>query len=361
MDFKTAIPIFLVVALFGYGGYRVRESFKGNAAVQTEKRTNENVDTSLTKKSLSDFLRAPRKDYKEALGKNATIPADCVDYFDQLEQIDMMTFKQPESTLTFQQLPVRPEKCQFSDSAYDAAQKAFNEKCLGQETSPNAVVSEECGSALYFVRASITRLLLKDKPIAEIKDLSKLTDLLFSEFQAASVDGHSFDSARLREIGQQMLNRNSNLFVAAKVVNFADILDGINSLEKKDPKSDEVWARAATSLNRARAMNPQDPDMDDLEMVVSTQGMNPDKALTYSKALVAKDANNSKGYYVQAYSEWKNSHQNESMESLKHAMDLDPKNEEYAQIYQAITTPGSTIDSFRMPMKFGISSKDFDP
>jgi tetratricopeptide (TPR) repeat protein len=358
MDLKKIIPILAIVGVFVYGGIKIRNNMTkivgAPAPVQ--------VDQSKVKKNLGEYLRQPRANYKPAMEANTQVPKACVDYFDQLQKLDLISFKQSNFKVSYQDLPQPPTDCVMVDDAYQAAEKTFMEKCLMGNNTKSDVVSEDCASSLFMMRAAVTRVIFKDKPIKEISDLHQLTDLLFAEFSGAFNAEHSPDFSRISSVAARMLELNPNLYVAAKVAAITDVIPGLINEKTATPEQKaEYWAKAEQSLKRAQNMNPNDGTLADAEAAVRTEGFNPAKTVEYAQGLVQKNPGDDRAQFLLAMGQWKSNDRNASVQSLQRAIELNPTNQDYQKTMAAISSPDATGDSFKGSISINVSSDDFNP
>jgi|GEM_PF-3729118 len=358
MDVKKLIPVLAVIGVFVYGGWKIRSHFQHvlqhGTLTPSSHETPASTPAQPLKKGLGEYLHQPREHYETLAKANPAIPAACGDYFERLEAIDFRDFQKTNFKLQYQAIPSPDPDCVIADASYSLAEKDFMQKCMLQHERRSDVVDDDCARALFLMRASVTRLLLKDKPVSEITDLKQLSDLMFAEFVGKSGESDPPDFARLGQVAERMLELNPNLYAAAKVATFSDLEKGMSE------KTPEAWQKAQAALKRAETMNPEDPDLTDTAMAIQTQGFDPARTVDEANRMLQEDPNDDRGYFFLAYGQWKANDRQAAIANLQKAIDLNPSREDYRQIMNEITAPKADGDSFKGALSVTVSDDDFN-
>ena len=357
---KKLFLFFVLVTLLSVAGfYFLKKPIPTSAAVN---QAAEKIGTQPVKKvEAPGYLRAPRTNFKEWVAQATDVPKECAGFIEQLESLDLLQAEAKNFKISYQQLPTWVENCAISNAAFKHALDAFNEKCLKVANAKSDIISDECGTAPFFLRASTTVLLLDKKPLSEVSDLHQLTDLLFFEFFKNSGAQDMPDLTHLKEISARMSEVNPHLYGVAKVANFADSFDALLKTSNHDQAgADAAWAKAEQSLARAKELSPNDPAMIDTEIAIKTHGFDPEKTLAYSETMIEQNPNDGKGYYVKANGLWISGKQGDALAMLKQAIQLDPTNEGYQDTLKKMSGPHPVKDPFAGHYQMGISSGDFD-
>lgn len=303
-------------------------------------------------KGLGQYLRSPRAGYKEILQKDESTPKACLDFFDSLQRLDF--FAGEVSQMSYQTLPMPPDACKDGlEKNLAKARQDFLKKCRPQNQNLSDKIGEDCISAVYFLRARITELSLKNKPVSEIVDLKQLTDLIFAQLS----DEHpNFDQMKL--IADRMLELDPNIMAAHKVNVIASIFEGFAANEAHQNR-EQAWANANAALQGARNLNSNDPIIKDASIAIQTKGFDPELTRDYAENMIHENKNQDQGYFLLAYAQWKQGEQAIAKNNLNRAIALAPDNDDYKKVQTDISKPGATRDSFKGIFKVGISYGDF--
>jgi hypothetical protein len=116
-------------------------------------------------------------------------------------------------------------------------------------------------------------------------------------------------------------------------------------------------------LEHAVSLNPSDPMLSDLDVLIKTHGLQPDRLASYAKDLIEAEASNAlevaRGEFFLSYSLWKKGDRTSSIESLKKAVSLNPENEDYKAMLNKVSKPGAKIEDFKGTIKIGVGYGDF--
>jgi len=135
-------------------------------------------------------------------------------------------------------------------------------------------------------------------------------------------------------------------------------VEGFMSKEKNED-STEIWNRSAEALQRAREVRPHDEMLNDADIAIQTKGFDPAKTHELSEKMTQQNPENDRGWFLLAYSQWKQGEHGLSMINLKHAISLAPNNPDYQSTLQEISKPGANGDSFSGAFKVSIGNDDF--
>ena len=310
------------------------------------------------KQGFGKYLKASRVGYRSVFEQDQNIPKECLDYFDALQKIDFLSGKQQTDQLTYQLLPVQPENCQGEFvKGFTAAQEDFLKKCKPKDKNLSDVISDECSSSVFMLRAAVTRIAVKDKSLNEITDMVQLADLVFSEFSTV-FNSENPNFSQMQAIAQRMLDLDPKLFAAQKVNVIASLMQGFTAPKDEDQKI--VWDRAEKALIQAQAVKPNDEMLQDAQIAISTHGFDPSLTHDLSEKMTQDNPNNDRGWFLMAYSNWKQGDHPSSINNLKHAIALAPQNQDYQKIMSKVILPNANGESFQSVFKIGISNDDFN-
>jgi tetratricopeptide (TPR) repeat protein len=334
-----------------YGRYFDKES-------KIEKGASLDEQDGPTARTTGQFLRASRPEIVSEVMVSLAINPQCRNYVADLERLDLASKVQGHYALTYQQLPVKTEDCAFNDPSLVAVVNSLNVKCRPL-VSPGESISENCAAALFMTRAAMTKQLYATRTLSSITDMKVLTDLMFAEF--STLNNQTLpDLKRAKAVADRMLDLNPNLYVAAKVVAFAEVIDGLNLKARKPSMTPEEWTSARHAVARAKELNPHDESLMDAQMLVETRGFEPKLAVSFAEQLIADNGANPKAYYIKAYALWKLGDRRNALANLKQATTLAPDNRHYSQTYAEASRPNARADAFKGSITFGVDAKDFD-
>ena len=298
------------------------------------------------------FLKAARVGYRSTLEQDSKIPKECLDFFDALQKIDFLSMGNNGVQLTYQVLPEQPENCKGEFiPGFTAVQQDFIKKCKPENQNLSEPIGEECSSAVFMLRAAVTRLALKDKPLNEITDMAQLTDLVFSELGT--------NSPKMKAIAERMLELDPTLFAAHKINVMSNLIEGFMAKDQNQDAS-EGWKHSADALAKAREVRPNDEMLDDADTAIQTKGFDPALTRDLSQKMTQDNPANDRGWFLLAYAQWKQGDHEASITNLNHAIALAPNNQDYKNTRQEISKPGATADSFKGAFKVSIGSDDFN-
>lgn len=303
------------------------------------------------------YLRAPRPEFVADIQKTMAISLACKPYASEIQKLDLLQMMKDRATVSYQMLPALPRDCQFQDKRTAAALKSFLERCQPKERASEPI-TEECSSHLFMLRAALTRQLYSDRVLGDIDDLRVLTDMMFAEFVPPQ-EGEMPNYQDAKKVSERMLEIDPQLFVAAKVSSFVDVIDGLVR-KSQGQASPQFWEQAQKTLDRAKTLNPNDPALAEVEAAIETQGFDPTLTQSYIERVHQQGRESGSSWYLKAYTEWKLGKPDDARASLKRAIALSPGNSQYAQTMVAIDQEGANSESFQGILSFGIDSKDFE-
>ena len=351
---KKWIIIFVMAVAAGV----ITVKLKQQAPVITTTATNQKPVATVPAPGLGKYMKSARAGYRDVFQKDVRLPKDCLDYFDALQKIDF--FSAGDTELTYQMLPHQPEGCSGEFiKGFSAAEQDYLKKCSPKDQNLSEKISEECGSAVFMIRAAVTRLALQDKPLKEITDMAQLADLVFSEFAGIfNKSDQTPDFARMRDISDRMMELNPNLFAAQKVSAISNLMEGF--MAEKGSDNSASWDRAEKVIAKALESHPDDETIQDAKIAADTKGFDPALTQELSQKMTNEDPENDRGWYLMSYAEWKQGDHGNSIINLKHAIALAPDNDDYQNILHEISKPHANADSFKGAFKVGISNGDFN-
>lgn len=319
---------------------------------------------------ITQYIRAPRKERKAIVAlsesEHAPFKSECVDYFDSLESLNLMQWDTLEKRPKYRSLLRRPEKCTLNDPFLERMHTEFAKSCRirgkvrvideAVEREYREPLSNDCVEKIFYLRAALTRLTLRDRPLAEITELQALLDLLLTEFLLPKKDSPP-DYAKIRATAERLLELSPNLYLALKTLIYSQAHDAMET--PSSDARDEKWKKAESQLARANELRPADDRLEDARAAITTQGFDPDRTLKYSSAYIAKYPSAGRGYYLKAYGEWKKNSKDASIAALTRATELELLNLLYRDTLAEIKKPDAKIEVFKSPFTFGISAEDF--
>ena len=352
---KRLIIIVSLVGVSAYFGYK-HVPTPGSVGTPREQKSNTKTPTP----GFSKFLKSARVSYRNVFAQDSKIPKECLDYFDALQKIDFLSAGSQADQLTYQLLPIQPQGCKGEFlRGFATVQKEFLKKCKPADQNLSEKISEECGSAIFLLRAAVTRLALKDKSISEITDMSQLTDLVFSELSGAFNGSQAPDFLKMKAVSERMLALDPDLYAAQKINVMANLMEGFMS-PKGSPESAAAWVNTEASLKKALATNPTDETLQDAQIAMQTKGLDPVLTKELSQTMTEQNPNDDRAWYLLAFAEWKQGNHPGSIANLNHAISLAPQNQDYQNTLEAVSKPGANAEAFQGTLRIGISNEDFN-
>jgi hypothetical protein len=355
MDIKRIIPTVCLVAVFVYGGIKLRHGFIKlmNIDVTQSEDMVRSASVALDSDGFAQYLRAP-KTFEGELATSG-LPKECESYVSGLENLNFLFYKTDNFKITYQQLTEPSSACSITDEAVAETEKNYLQNCFLSNPTKTDVLGEVCVKSIFGLRATLTRFLLKDKNIKDIHSQNELTDLLYAEILKNP------DLQRVLDITDQMLDLKPN-FKAAKSVNFRLAAEETMRLAagKSEHEQDALWEHLQSDFEKAREANLFENNLTQYQAVIETRGFEPNLTLQYAARILSANPANAWGVFLSAYGHWKEEDQEAAFKELKKAMELDPKNEDYRQVFMLLTQSGAGTESFNPALKLGINLQDFD-
>ncbi len=313
--------------------------------------------TTKTSPAFGQYLKAARIGYRAQLEQDSKIPKECLDFFDALQKIDFVGNE--VDNMTYQMLPPSPQNCvgEFV-VGYTSVQEDYFKTCVPTENL-SEVISEACTTAVFLMRAAVTRVALKNKSLSEISDLTQLTDLVFSEMAGKFGKENMPDFTKMKAISARMLEVDPNLYAAHKVDVMSNMMEAFMSKKDNPLQTEEAWKNTELALAKAKEQKPNDQSLADAEIAIKTRGFDPVNSLNYSREMITQNPENDRGWYLMAFAQWKQGDRSSSIGNLKKAISISPNNREYQKILKEITKPNATGESFAGALSIGLSTDDF--
>lgn len=315
------------------------------------------IEKKRSQKTLKSLLVMPREEIStQHFPMAEAISPYCEIFWKDLQRLDLRWLVYPP---TVKSLP-NVEKC-VAPAPLRALHEYYKDKCaayMDMISVPETEAiwnqqSEACMIALYFLRAKLSAENHKEKALSDITDLQLLADRLVSTFSGLFVPGAEVTKITdLREVGERILQIDKNLYGAAKVVLFSDIMQA--TADAQFHSSEDFWRQAETHLDRARRLNAQDLELDQMARIIRTRGFDPERVREEAREMLDKNPNAAEAYYYIGYAAWKTEQKEEALSALKRAMELDSDNKAYQRTWSAVQAPDANKDSFQITFQFGM-------
>lgn len=311
--------------------------------------------------SLVPLLKAPRLKAGERFVVKVPNPSfevdeACLDFWSEIERLDLTYIS--DATQGGRNIATLPNsaKCRKIPPELLFVQKDYNQKCLSRNptTETSERVSTECVVAMYFLRAGISSWNNRDQKLSEITDLRLLTDKLFMAF--TKMFGETPDTAELIEVSKRILEVDPHVYGARKAILIAGTMQGLTDETKKGDAN--YWEAFLPQLSDARAINPEDPELVEIERAIRTRGFTPELAREDALTQVQAEPGSAPAHRYLAYAEWKAGNREASRQALQQAMSLEPQNAELQSVWRAIQSDAASSDDFKMNLTLGLRFDD---
>jgi tetratricopeptide (TPR) repeat protein len=329
MDIKRIIPVLCILGVFVWGGIKLKKGFTKlmNTDVTTQRVEGGSFANGLSRGGFAQYLRAA-KSMNAEIGLSA-ISKECYTYVNAVENLDLMAFRDSTSfRVTYQQLTEPTSTCSLTDDLIASAEKDYLSQCFLNNPTKTDLISEPCAQAIFALRSSMTRMLLKNKKVSELEAPEKLTDLLYFEvlLTQQGADSPAMNMKRVEEIIDRLLEINPNLKSARRVKFFIVTQNTIAEAKTKTLKDqDEIWGKLKADLEDSKKSNGLDDGAQELDALIQTRGFDPSLTLKYSSDLLAANPNSAWAMLLSAYGHWKNDDHEDAFKEVKKATELDPQ------------------------------------
>jgi len=364
MDLKRIIPLCCILAVFVWGGIKIKKGF--THLMKTDVVTHADLVASLpmglTRMGFGQYLRTGKTFGNEIIQSGIT--TECEPYVTAIETLDLASYKDSSFRVSYQQLPDPNTNCSITDERVVASEKNYLTKCLSNNPTKTDTLTEACVQSVFSLRSAMTRVLEKNKKLSEIDSLAKLTDLVYSDvFTAANggADTDPLDLKRVEAIAEQMSNLDSNFRGAKRLKVYVLAQNAIHQSPSKTLKEqEEIWARVGHELDSLKLAGGGEDGIEGLDAAIQTRGFDPTLTLKYASELLVKTPTSGWGMFLQAYGHWKNDDHEDAFKELQKAVELDPKDEIYQRVLSQISRPGAGEEAFWPALKFNLVPQDFD-
>lgn len=329
----------------------------------------------LKAESSTAFIRSPRADKRFILAlsqkEHAPFSSECADYFESLESLNLNQWAAIEKRPKYRGLLRRPEKCTLNDSFLERMHSEYVRACRIRgkikvideniERTYREPISDECVEKIIYMRATLARLYLQDKPAADLTDVSSLLDLLLSEFLMVKKDVE-LAVPRVNAYAKRLLELHPQLYLALRTSINAEVVETLSKIKSENPSpeaQEALWKKPRLDLARADRLKFDDERLEDARLMIETRGLLPEKTLSYANAFISKYPSLGRGHYLKAYSEWKRNLKEDAIAEVTKASELDFKNDIYRDCLKALKSGDSKVDPFREIFRFGVTPADF--
>lgn len=249
-----------------------------------------------------------------------------------------------------------PENSQSTDHPRVAKMRRYQTlKCGSKNTA-------DCEFATQMLRSTQAASIRVVRPVSDITDLPELADLLVASFGEFMTDLSPRGLREMTEIADRMLELDPTLFPAAKASAMAWMLRDVFSKEAiqkgETPAEMPNWDELEKRVRRIEEMDPLDPDLDALNRIVETEGMEPERVRRDSLARLARDPENWREYQILAWANWKANRHEDAKAEIIQALKLKPNEPELLANWKAINRPGAKLDDFKISFKVGVAFSD---
>lgn len=333
----------LLVLAIGLGGYFWLEQRKEPVV---KKVAASPAKMQASKKLSSELLETPREPIKES--PKVKISAECSKTWNDIQALKSEDFQ----NLKFPNL----SSCQNVPAQFSQVMMQYLNACKnvlnGGVDLPNRE-KNDCRSAMYTYRATITDYLTRDQPIDQVSDLRVLIDKLIASFGAGDLD-----TDRMLEAAERIHHLAPELYEPLKamvVARFGPIFKG-----EKDPvRLAEAFASIEKSVQEAEEFNSADPDLWEARFLARSRlGQDLDRADQVVSEMRQVKGLEGLSDYFQAGVEWRRGNAEVASQFLERAIKRDPENERYLDSREKMKAakPGAK-DVFQSSIRF---SFDFD-
>jgi hypothetical protein len=363
MDIKRVIPLLALLAVFVWGGIKLKKGFTALMATDVHKVEDSvgSLPLNLNRSGFAQYVRQPKVMTEEI--KLSGISKECEAYVNAIEGIDLTFHKDSSFHLSYQQLTEPTSGCSLTDDRVALNEKDYLSKCFLINPTRSDTPVDGCIQSIYVLRSSMTRMLERNKKISEIETLGKLTDLLYSDVMASvsPTDPQPLDMVRAESIVDQMLELNSGLKAAKRAKYVMLARKTIIQATTKTLKDQEtLWDDLHTQYAKLRNQGAFDEGSVELDAMIETHGYNPALTLRYGSDILAKSPNSAWGELLIAYGHWKADDQEAAFKEVRKVVELDPKNEDYQRLLNQLTQSGVGEEAFVPVLKSTLVPQDFD-
>jgi tetratricopeptide (TPR) repeat protein len=314
MDSKIWIPVAMIVALLGWVWIQNDYSLESNA----KKTITPKLEAS--KKLSNELLEAARDEVKKT--SVIKISDECKKVWDELQALKGDDFK----LMKFPNLAV----CQHVPPQFAPAMMNYMNACknaIAGALNMTEKDKNDCRSAVYTYRATITDFYTRDQDIDQIGDLKILIDKLIASFGA----GADLDTDRMLQAAERIHQLAPELFEPVKamvVARFGPIFKG-----EKDPvRLADAFAAIEKAVQTAEEFNTADPDLWEAKFLARTRLLQDldrgDQVINEMRQVKGLEGMSD---YFQAGIEWRRGDTERAAALLERAIQRDPKNERYLE------------------------------
>ncbi len=191
-------------------------------------------------------------------------------------------------------------QCQGLAEPFASLQKSFAEKCQPPkkvtDEKEKALNASNCQLAAFYYRAQITEYLTRDEDLSDISDMKVLTDKLFAKFMN--------DPKTAADVASRMLEIDPTYYPAAQTLLFSHMIAASDSA--RGNMNDPVWQTVRADLDRAKQMNPNDPQSAELDLfLLASQSDDPAKVRERAQAYADANPNSPLGLYYLAWAAYR--------------------------------------------------------
>jgi hypothetical protein len=362
MEIKRMIPLFCLVAVFVWGGLKLKHGFTKLMAtdVHSSEEMLNALPQSLSRNGFAQYLRAPvpLPENLQMMG----VSKDCELYVKEMEGLDLINFGETNFKVTYQQLNEPNSACSLPDESVTVAEKSYLQNCFLGNPVKEDVINDGCVHSLYFIRSELTTMLYRNKKINEIESLPVLTEILYSEVLGAlRTPGEPMNFNKLQALTDQMIDQKS-LFHAAEKISFYLQVKRAASLGrgKTLKQQDEIWGDLKKEFERAKAAGALEGGLTEFNAFMETRGFDPTLTLAYANSILSANPSDAWGMFLSAYGHWLSDEHEEAFRDLRKAIELAPKNDDYQKVQALLLGSGAGDESFLPGLKLGVTLQDFD-
>ncbi|MBI2605396.1 MAG: hypothetical protein HYW49_04875 [Deltaproteobacteria bacterium] len=311
----------------------------------------------------STFHELYRKPRKDGVFSAAASADPCAPLLGTLMELDFDALEFPPK---IERLPSIPEGCQTAETGW---LRQYREKCSKTFDRIDVPPSKEewdkqmdaCLAAVFFARAGATKKMIQvqGKKLSDISDLRILADLMASEFADAVNSNVEAPFSRVDEVAERMLELDPHLYGAAKVsltVKTVLALSGLQNGKVAD------WDAVMRAADRARGLDPDDRDLDELELFSRSKGLDPKRIRDSAEELVRLHPESGMGEYYLSYTEWKDGNRQGAIDDLNTAIAKNSAETKYRETLTEISNPRNKTGEdahYKFSFNFKFTSKDF--
>ncbi len=199
----------------------------------------------------------------------------------------------------------------------------------------------ECSQALAMYRMNKIDQVTADRTDYRAMSLPLLMNKIMARFQSSKPGTDAWDQNV--EMIQVLIEREPQFFAARKAL--------VASLMPQMKDSD-IIDQVATATQNARRLNPQDYELQEIELLVSQLGGQPEAA----DAFVASNPQSPLGYYYRASNLLKSGNREAAIADLEQAIALAPQDQRYKSTLQKLLSNEPGVNHFEVKVGFSFDN-----